>query len=101
MMNEIMPNELKKLLDEKVDLQLIDVRTADKHAVFNIGGINIPYEILANYVQQFDANKLTITYCTSGNKSMRALELLKSFGFTNVKSLQGGMNEFSKLMNQC
>lgn len=87
----ISPLELKALLDEKADIQLIDVRTAEKHEAFNIGGKWIPYEELLHRLGELDQSKLTVTYCTSGNRSMRALELLMSFGFESVKSLDGGM----------
>jgi adenylyltransferase/sulfurtransferase len=97
MTNIIMCDELKTLLEQKADLQLIDVRTSEKHLTFNIGGNNIPYEILAGHLQQLDPNKLTVTYCTSGHRSMRALELLVSIGFTNVKSLHGGMTAWQEV----
>jgi rhodanese-related sulfurtransferase len=93
----ILPQELKSLLDQQADIQLIDVRTSDKHAHFNIGGSNIPYELLMEQAGQLDRDKLIVTYCTSGNRSMRALELLNHLGFNNVKSLHGGVTAWQEL----
>jgi rhodanese-related sulfurtransferase len=36
-------------------------------------------------------NEEVICYCRSGNRSMQACMMLETFGFTNVKNLQGGM----------
>jgi rhodanese-related sulfurtransferase len=35
-----------------------------------------------------------ICYCRSGNRSMQACLMLETFGFTNVKNLVGGMNDW-------
>lgn len=94
--NTISNTELKQLLAHEADIQLIDVRTTDKHQEFNIGGLSIPTVDLPLHIDQLDPNKLTITYCTSGNNSMRALEYLVRAGFINVKSLDGGMTKWKE-----
>lgn len=43
-------NELKELLKNNEQIQLIDVRTPEKHHAFNIGGKLIPYEEIGNHV---------------------------------------------------
>jgi len=83
--------ELKNLLNNQTEVQLVDVRIAEKHAVFNIGGKLIPVAELSSRYQELDKNKLVVTYCTSGGNSMRALQFLYSVGFKSVKSLDGGM----------
>jgi rhodanese-related sulfurtransferase len=83
--------ELKKLLDEKSDIQLVDVRTLDKHLAFNIGGKHIPTTELSQRFNELDPDKPVVTYCTAGGNSLRALQLLLSLGFKSVKSLDGGM----------
>ena len=95
-MNEylISPKELQTLLMTNADIQLIDVRTADKHQDFNIGGQLIPTQTLPEHIHELDPNKLTITYCTRGGNSMRALQYLVSIGFKQVKSLDGGMTRW-------
>lgn len=88
--------DLKKILEAKVDIQLIDVRTIDKHEAFNIGGKNIPLTELPLRLNELDKNKMLVTYCTRGNSSMRALNFLVSEGFSNVKSLTGGVTAWQE-----
>jgi len=83
--------ELNKLLKKNADIQLVDVRTLEKHQAYNIGGKHIPIAELTERVNELDPQKLVVTYCTSGGNSMRALQLLLSLGFKSVKSLDGGM----------
>lgn len=91
-MNHIITtHELKQLLKQNEDIQLVDVRTMDKHSAFNIGGMHIPTVELPLRHHELDPNKLVVTYCTSGGNSMRALQYLYSVGFKSVKSLEGGM----------
>lgn len=92
----ISPTELKQLLEMNADLQLVDVRTQEKHDAFNIGGKLIPSEEIVARINELDANKLVITYCTMGGRSMRALQMLMSAGFKHVKSLDGGMTRWQE-----
>ncbi len=92
-MNEytISVRELDQALKNNEEIQLIDVRTAEKHQAFNIGGKLIPLDELNGRLNELDPNKKIVTYCTSGGRSMRALQILLEAGFTSVKSLDGGM----------
>jgi rhodanese-related sulfurtransferase len=94
-MTIINTDEIKTRLDSGERLNLVDVREADERAEFNIGGTFLP---LGNIqMMQIDdiehlKNEEVICYCRSGNRSMQASLMLETFGFTNVKNLQGGMN---------
>ena len=93
-MTIINTDEIKTRLDAGEKLNLVDVREADERAEFNIGGTFLP---LGNIqMMQIDdiedlKNKEVICYCRSGNRSMQACLMLETFGFTNVKNLEGGM----------
>lgn len=87
----IFPQELNELMKNNADIQLVDVRTIEKHLAFNIGGKHIPTAELPDRFNELDPGKPVITYCTSGGNSMRALQFLLSVGFKQVKSLEGGM----------
>lgn len=88
----ITPDALRALLSAtEHNIELVDVRTIDKHQDYNIGGKHIPLEEMPDRLRELDPTKLVVTYCTSGNRSMRALEYLMSCGFAHVKSLDGGM----------
>ncbi len=94
-MTIINTDEIKTRLESGEQLNLVDVREADERAEFNIGGTFLP---LGNIqMMQIDdiehlKNEEVICYCRSGNRSMQASLMLETFGFTNVKNLQGGMN---------
>jgi len=92
----ITPHELHELMQKNADIQLLDVRTIEKHKAYNIGGKHIPTAELADRLNELDPNKLVVTYCSMGGNSMRALQLLLSKGFRSVKSLEGGMTAWQK-----
>ena len=73
------------------EIQLIDVRTPDKHHAGNIGGINIPIDKLHEELSKLDKSKRYVCYCSSGNKSKTATQILVDNGFTSVQSLIGGV----------
>lgn len=94
-MTIITADEVKARMDAGEQLYLVDVREADEHAEFNIGGTFLPLgNIQMMQTDDIDdwKNNEVICYCRSGNRSMQASLMLETFGFTNVKNLQGGMN---------
>ena len=94
-MTIINTDEIKARLDAGENLNLVDVREADERAEFNIGGTFLPLgNIQMMQIEDIEdwKDKEVICYCRSGNRSMQASLMLETFGFTNVKNLQGGMN---------
>ncbi len=93
-MTIITVDEIKTRMDTGEQLNLLDVREAGERAEFNIGGTFIPLgNIVAMQTDDIEdwKNEEVICYCRSGNRSMQACLVLETFGFTNVKNLQGGM----------
>jgi rhodanese-related sulfurtransferase len=93
-MTVIQANEIKARIDAGEKLHLIDVREADERAEFNIGGHFLPLgNIQMMLIDDIDElkNEEVICYCRSGKRSMQACMMLETFGFTNVKNLEGGM----------
>ncbi len=94
-MTIITADEVKARMDAGEALYLLDVREPDERAEFNIGGTFLPLgNIQLMQTDDIDdwKNNEVICYCRSGNRSMQACLMLETFGFTNVKNLQGGMN---------
>jgi rhodanese-related sulfurtransferase len=86
--------ELQQRLQEKEELNLVDVREPHEHAAFNIGGTFLPLgKIQTMQIDEIDELKdqEVIIYCRSGNRSGQACLILESLGFSNVKNLEGGM----------
>jgi len=93
-MTTITADEVKARLDAGEHVNLVDVREPDERAEFNIGGHFIPLgKIQVMMTDDIDDLKgeEVICYCRSGKRSMQACMMLETFGFTNVKNLEGGM----------
>ena len=93
-MQRISVQEVNERLAKGESLNLVDVREADEHAGFNIGGMLIPLrKIQRMEVDELEnlKNQELICYCRSGNRSGQACQMLDMMGFTNTKNLEGGM----------
>ena len=99
----ITADEIKTRLDAGENVNLVDVREPDERAEFNIGGHFIPLgNIQMMLVDDIDTlkNEEVICYCRSGKRSMQACMMLETFGFTNVKNLEGGMLGWQENINK-
>ena len=99
----ITADEIKSRLDAGENIHLVDVREPDERAEFNIGGHFIPLgNIQMMLVDDIDSlkNEEVICYCRSGKRSMQACMMLETFGFTNVKNLEGGMLGWQENINK-
>lgn len=71
---------------------LIDVREPSEFAQGHLDGATlIPLGQVASRMNEIPKDRPVVVYCRSGHRSGMALELLKAAGYTNVKSLTGGM----------
>lgn len=96
-MTNITVQELKEKINKGEHLNLVDVREPDERAAYNIGGIFLPLgKIQTMQTEEIDnlKNEEIIFYCRSGNRSGQACLILEAMGFTNVKNVVGGMNEW-------
>jgi rhodanese-related sulfurtransferase len=82
----------KSMIDSGRTL-IIDVRKPDRYAGAHVAGaINIPLAELPGAVSQLPADQDTqiLCVCDRGNISANGMLYLKSLGYSNVKSLNGG-----------
>lgn len=104
---EISPEDVNAKLASKVDFHLIDVRTPGEKNENHIKGdtdfINsVDIEAGNASFDSYDKNDEIIVYCRSGNRSESVYNIMKDLGFTNVKSMAGGINEWISLgYNTC
>lgn len=97
---EITVIELKKIMDEKSDFQLIDVRESYEYDIANIGGELIPLSSISESVEKISKEKMVVIHCKSGARSTKAIQELKSlFPFDNLYNLKGGILEYSKVID--
>lgn len=91
-MKEITVQELKQLIDEKKDFQLIDVREQYEYDEANINGKLIPMGEIMEHVEEIAKDKQVVVHCRSGKRSATVINALESqFGFTNLYNLKGGI----------
>ena len=92
---EISPVELKRRLDAGEDLFILDVREPNEYQINRIAGSTlIPLGELPRRYQELPRDREIIAQCKMGGRSAKAMEYLKTVGFTNVKNLRGGILEW-------
>jgi rhodanese-related sulfurtransferase len=85
--------EVKKILDAKSKIILLDVRTPDEYAVEHIKGSTlIPVQELANRLKELSPKKEIVVYCKAGKRSLAASEILTNNGYKHVLNMEGGID---------
>lgn len=91
-MKEVTVTELKKLMDDKADFQLIDVREEHEFEEANLNGQLIPMGEVMDRVAEIAKDKQVVVHCRSGKRSATVIGALESqHGFTNLYNLKGGI----------
>ncbi|MBT3922140.1 MAG: molybdopterin-synthase adenylyltransferase MoeB [Nitrospina sp.] len=98
---EITVEQVKQMLDEKHAFKLIDVREPSEYEICKIDAAAL---IPLGDIEDKDPAKLNglnqddeiVLHCKAGVRSMKALKALEEMGFRNLKSMRGGINEWSE-----
>ena len=91
-MKEVTVEELKKMIDDKEDFQLIDVREPSEFATANLKGELIPLSSVPQNVDKISKTKKVIVHCRSGKRSANAITFLENnHGYDNLYNLKGGI----------
>jgi adenylyltransferase/sulfurtransferase len=98
---EIGVEQVKQMMDNKHAFRLIDVREPSEYDICKIGGaILIPLgDIEAKDLARLNGlnpDEEIVLHCKAGVRSMKAVKALKEMGFKNLKSMRGGINEWSE-----
>ncbi|MCP5500282.1 MAG: rhodanese [Leptospiraceae bacterium] len=92
---EISCKELKQKMGNN-DLCLIDVRQAWETEIVRFSdSLLLTDELVEEMINKWDKEKEIIFYCHHGFRSMQAVMYFKQQGFSNAKSLHGGINAYS------
>lgn len=92
---EILPHELKQMLKEGDNFQLIDVRDPAEREAENIGGDFIPLNELMSNIHKIDRDRPVIFYCKVGLRSHIAIQRLQEKqAFNNLYNLKGGITAY-------
>lgn len=95
----ITPSAFTELIENKSDMQLIDVRTQAEFDEDHLAGsIHMPLDELEEQVMQITWNENTYLICQSGVRSQLAQQKLKVLlPGVEIRFVQGGLNELSVL----
>lgn len=81
-----------RLLDERDDLTIIDVRTPEEHAAGHLAGTEL-YDIQSPDFEarlaDLDPEGAYLVYCRTGNRSAVAVETMADLGFVEVYDAGG------------
>jgi len=96
---EIDPHEVaRRRAEASDDLLLLDCRTTAEHEVARIdGSLLIPMPELPERLGEIEAwrERAIVVYCHAGVRSLDVTRRLRRAGFTNVRSMAGGIHRWS------
>ena len=91
-MKEVSVTELKALMDNGADIQLIDVREHNEAEIAEIGGELIPMGDIPANIERISKDKQVVVHCRSGARSGNIVRYLEqNHGFDNLYNLKGGI----------
>ncbi|MDA1334877.1 MAG: DUF1573 domain-containing protein [bacterium] len=95
---EIYPGAVADKIKNREDFVLLDVRTPEEYEVVHLQGATLlPVQKLSQEslndinLGQDEKDREIIIYCRSGARSKTAYDIMSSLGYTNIKSIAGGM----------
>lgn len=95
---EIYPGDVADKIKNKEDIILLDVRTPEEYEEVHLeNALLLPVQELSAKslasigLGEGAKDKEIIIYCRSGARSKTAYDIMKSLGYTNIKSVSGGM----------
>ena len=93
---EITPVELKRMIDERRDFRLVDVREPHEFDICHIpGSVLIPLGDVPGRMSELDSAQEIVVHCRSGVRSARAVDFLQKAGFRRIHNLKGGILAWS------
>jgi len=94
---EIGVRELEAQRARGEDFTLIDVREPHEYEIARIPGSTlIPLHHLPERMSELDSSREIVLHCHHGQRSMRALQMLRQAGFRKLKNLRGGIDSWSR-----
>ncbi len=94
--SNISVENLRKDIDRKI-YELIDVRSEEERAIFNIGGRHIPLAEIEKMLLSINVTKPVVFYCETGRRSEEATKTAsKLFKKTPFYSLDGGLKAWKE-----
>lgn len=93
----IEPKALAEELKSPNPPRLLDIRTPDEYSIAKIpGGRLVDQALFQEIMSSWPKDTPIVCYCHVGERSIEAASYLIGHGFTNVKSLAGGIDAWSE-----
>ena len=95
---ELTCQQVKSKLDAGETFLLLDCRETTEHELANIAGATlIPMSELGSRVGELETERESeiVVYCHHGQRSLHVANWLKQQGFNAVKSMAGGIEQWS------
>jgi sulfur-carrier protein adenylyltransferase/sulfurtransferase len=94
---EIGAVELKALMDQGEEIEILDVRNPEEYEIARIPGSKlIPLPELTARMNELDQTRDLVVHCLAGVRSARAVDQLLHAGFRRVRNLKGGIKAWSQ-----
>lgn len=97
MTKEITTQQLKKMLESKEDLTLVDLRPVWEQQLCLIeGSMSVPMTDLPDHMHSLPDDRPIVMICHHGSRSRQAVGFLKGCGYQKVFCLSGGIDSWAK-----
>ena len=98
-----MPNEIEYTVNEVAHLlstenppKVVDVRQPHEHDLVRLqNGQLLTQNLVDDMLNNWDKDTPIVCYCHHGSRSLQATMFFRQNGFTNVKSMKGGINQWA------
>jgi sulfur-carrier protein adenylyltransferase/sulfurtransferase len=94
---EVEPRALRAEISGPEPPLLVDVREPQERTISRLdGALEIPKRELTGRVDELTRARAIVLFCRSGARSADAARTLLDLGFSNVRSLRGGINAWAQ-----
>lgn len=98
---QISPRDLANELGGETPPRLIDVRGDEERAIANIEGSQLAsQELVQEMMSTWPKDTPIVTYCHHGIRSLEGASYFIGHGFTNVRSLTGGIHAWAEQIDE-
>lgn len=92
---QIQPKQVVELRKQNPKVRLVDVRTEEEWEISRIEGAELLTQELFDELKRAPKDTAIVFHCHSGHRSLDAAAYFIGHGFTNVKSMTGGILAWS------
>ncbi|MCG3126809.1 MAG: Sulfurtransferase [Phycisphaerae bacterium] len=98
--NEVSPADVRRRLDQRERLVLLDCREHDELRLARIAGaVHIPMGDIARRAGELDPDVECVVFCHHGVRSRSVAAFLQQQGFARVSSMRGGIDAWSEQLD--